>query len=162
MITEGSEAWRDLLGQRGYGSAPKAVPLKRDWRNGIYPAPVYVATFPDGKTVRMSFWSRAGKPLDYDRGRRLCEHWHDTIAGEPGLPSWATAGHVEVNDAFAGRDPFFIPHEVPPKTPARKRVTTKRLKATLAAIIHLPELPADQQTSEALRLVAEARELIAA
>ena len=47
MIIEGSEAWKDLLGKRGYGSAPKAVSLKRDWLRGIYPAPVYVATFAD-------------------------------------------------------------------------------------------------------------------
>ena len=46
--------------------------------------------------------------------------------------------------------------------PAHKRITVKQLKATLAAIIRLPELPADQQVSEAARLVAEAQELIAA
>ena len=81
MIIEGSEAWRDLLGKRGYGSAPKAVPLKRNWRNGIYPAPVYVATFADLKTVRMSFWNRIGKPWDVERGRAPCASWHRTMTG---------------------------------------------------------------------------------
>ncbi len=46
--------------------------------------------------------------------------------------------------------------------PVRKRVTTKQLKDTLAAILGLPELPAKEQVSEARRLVAEAQELIAA
>ena len=102
MIIEGTEAWADMLGKRGYGSAPKTAPMKRDWLKGIYPAPVYVATFSDGETVRMSFWNR------------------------------------------------------------RKRVTTKQLKITLAALIHLPELPVADQAAAARRLVAEARELIAA
>ncbi len=46
--------------------------------------------------------------------------------------------------------------------PARKRVTAKQLKITLAAIIRLPELPVGDQADAARRLVAEARELIAA
>lgn len=39
---------------------------------GIWPPPVYVATFADGSTVRMSYHSRAGKALDFARGRQLC------------------------------------------------------------------------------------------
>ena len=149
MIIEGSEAWKDLLGQRGYGSAPKAVPRKRDWRNGIYPAPVYVATFADLKTVRMSFWNRVGKPWDVERGRALCASWHRTMTG---LDCDIIAGHVEHNGQIQDTA----------SKPAHKRVTAKQLKSTLAAIIRLPELPANQQASEALRLVAEAQELIAA
>lgn len=37
----------------------------------IWPAPVYVGRFADGETVRLSFHSRAGKPLDFNRGRRI-------------------------------------------------------------------------------------------
>ncbi len=82
MITEGSKAWSDLLGKRGYGSAPKAVPTKRDWLKGIYPAPVYVAAFTDGMTIRMSFWNRVGKPWDVGRGQALCASWHRTMTGQ--------------------------------------------------------------------------------
>ena len=39
---------------------------------GRYPAPVAVVTFADGQTVRMSFWSQRGKPLDWDRAIRVC------------------------------------------------------------------------------------------
>ena len=149
MVIEGSEAWKDLLGKRGYGSAPKAVSLKRDWLKGVYPAPIYVATFADGATIRMSFWNRVGKPWDIERGRALCRNWHRTCTGTERL---IVAGHVE----HCGiRQPTQAP-------PARKRVTTKQLKTTLAAIIRLPELPAEQQATEAMRLVAEAQELIAA
>lgn len=37
----------------------------------IWPAPVYVGRFADGETVRMSFASRQGKALDFDRGRSI-------------------------------------------------------------------------------------------
>lgn len=37
---------------------------------GMLPAPVYEATFADGTTGRISFWSERGKPLDYAAGRR--------------------------------------------------------------------------------------------
>ncbi len=40
MVIEGTKAWADMLGKRGYGSAPKAVSLKRDWLKGIYLPPV--------------------------------------------------------------------------------------------------------------------------
>ena len=149
MVTEGSEAWKDLLGQRGYGSAPKAVSLKRDWLKGIYPAPVYMATFADLKTVRMSFWNRIGKPWDVQRGRALCKSWHRTMTG---TDCNIIAGHVE-HDGQVQETTTRL---------ARKRVTAKQLKATLAAIIHLPELPIADQAEAARRLVAEARELIAA
>ena len=40
-------------------------------RKCVYPYPVYEAHFSDNTVARLSFWSRAGKPLDVDRGRRL-------------------------------------------------------------------------------------------
>jgi hypothetical protein len=40
--------------------------------NSVWPPPVYVGLFADGETVRMSFSTRAGKPLDYERGRNVC------------------------------------------------------------------------------------------
>ena len=149
MIIEGTEAWADMLGKRGPAPAPKAISMKRDWLRGIYPAPVYVATFRDGETVRMSFWNKIGKPWDHERGRALCKNWHRTCTGQD---CNIVAGHVE-------HDGIRQPTQEPPR---RKRVTTKQLKATLAAIIRLPELPTADQAEAARRLVAEARELIAA
>ena len=33
---------------------------------------VYIAHFSDDIVRRMSFWSKAGKPIDHERGKRLC------------------------------------------------------------------------------------------
>lgn len=41
--------------------------------SGIRPSPVYEAHMSDGETVRMSFWSPKGKPIDMDAGRRTVE-----------------------------------------------------------------------------------------
>ncbi len=97
----------------------------------------------------MSFWSRIGKPWDVDRGRALCASWHRTMTGQD---HEIIAGHVE----YAGQV------QDTATKPARRRVTTKQLKATLAAILRLTELPAAEQPEAALRLVTEAQELIAA
>lgn len=40
--------------------------------NSIWPPPTYIAQFADGSEMRLSFWSRVGKPLDYEAGRRFC------------------------------------------------------------------------------------------
>ena len=149
MVIEGSKAWSDLLSKRGYGSAPKAVSLKRDWLKGIYPPPVYVATFADGRTVRMTFWNKVGKPWDAERGRRLCKGWHRTMTGTERM---IVAGHVEHDGRI---------QDTTTKS-ARKRGATKQLKTVLASLIQLPELPIADQADAARRLVAEARELIAA
>ena len=41
-------------------------------KHTLCPYPVYVAELADGTTRRMSFWQEAGKPWDFDRGRKLC------------------------------------------------------------------------------------------
>lgn len=51
----------------------------------IWPAPVYVARFRGGEVCRMSFYSLAGKPLDFDRGRRIC---CGVIGNERGMTNW--------------------------------------------------------------------------
>ena len=56
---------------------------------GMWPAPVYEAHFTDDTVRRMAFWSKAGKPVDVERGKRLC------ISVEPGkVFSW---GIVEID-----------------------------------------------------------------
>lgn len=67
----------------------------------IWPAPVYEGRFADGTVQRMSFYSLAGKPLDFDRGRRgAC------LRGLQPAASDIVCGHVEIgDDTFA--DPYF-------------------------------------------------------
>ena len=78
-----------------------------------------------------------------------CASWHRTMTGQD---REIVAGHVE----HAGQV------QDTATKPARKRVTAKQLKATLAAILRLTELLATEQPEAALRLVAEAQELIEA
>lgn len=42
-------------------------------RKGIYPAPVYEAVLSTGEHVRMSFFSRVGKPINFAAGRAAVE-----------------------------------------------------------------------------------------
>lgn len=63
---------------------------RSDGRNAVWPPPIYVATLANGATVRMSFYSRRGKPLDFERGRRVCSNLASQRA------SRAIAGHVEL------------------------------------------------------------------
>ena len=77
-------------------------------------------------------------------------NWHRTMTGQA---SDIIAGHVEHGGTIQDTT----------TKPARKRVTTKQLKTVLVAnLIRLPELPIADQAETARRLVAEARELIAA
>jgi hypothetical protein len=72
----------------------------------VWPAPVYVATFADGATIRLSFATKLGKPLDYERGRNLCcsiraremrPAWRDLPAG-CSAESLAAAGYFESDE----------------------------------------------------------------
>ena len=105
-------------------------------QRGVWPPPVYVATFADGEVVRMSYHSRAGKPLDHERGRRLCCQALGNERGRVGAtrligteslarPCWyvfapasdITAGHAEqAGDVI--RDPYFA---APAAASERKR-----------------------------------------
>lgn len=123
----------------------------------IWPAPVYVARLSDGETVRMSFHSRAGKPLDFDRGRRIVS---GVVGNEQGraaamknepyavsdsimlaryAPAKLAAGHVEWNDVIYP-DPHFAPTAVEPANKAK----TDSLSRMLAAI---GKLSADQRNA---------------
>jgi len=54
-------------------------------KRGIYPAPVYVAEFGDGTMGRASFWSPEGKPIDFERGRRVVA----TLYSRPDHGHWS-------------------------------------------------------------------------
>lgn len=64
---------------------------------GVYPFPVYVASYADGSTARYSFWTRAGKAIDFAAGFNVA-----LILGR-GVP---TAGYVESGGAQIP-DPHF-------------------------------------------------------
>ncbi len=72
------EAARVDTAQAWQGAAKLLFKVRRKPRTsggkfkGRYPAPVAVVTFANGQTVRMSFWSQRGKPLDWDRAIRVC------------------------------------------------------------------------------------------
>lgn len=64
---------------------------------GLQPYPTYVARYDDGSESRLSFYSRAGKPLDFAQGYNAA-----LVIGR----AKPIAGHVE----YAGKqiaDPFF-------------------------------------------------------
>lgn len=118
----------------------------------IWPPPVYVARFADGTECRMSIWSRQGRPLDFERGRKVCcqaigtERIFDARGkgvSKHAYHSWngwspddmrrlcqpatdIVAGHFD-QDGKITPDPFFMP-----EAPARKKMSAlDRLIASL-------------------------------
>lgn len=115
----------------------------------LWPCPVYVATFADGTTQRMSFASPASKPLDFERGRRLLA-WacaqeqpvyepveaYGRVTYEPRHAdgrTWNTGASFGLaeprTDMIAGfvdydgqrhDDPFFAPSNVVPMAPKKR------------------------------------------
>ena len=96
-------------------------------RKGMWPGPVYEGHFADGTIGRMSFWSKARKPLDFDRGRCVvtkCHLWCDKVLVD---------GWVEPPDAARIQDPFFnggITTATPIK--AQPRFNAKAARAAIA------------------------------
>ena len=84
-----------------------------------YPLAVYVATFANGETARLSVGARKGK-VDFDRARNMVAHmwrnWHNPTGGLIDYNSYFTmpprtdmvAGHVE-HEGDIVADPFFAP-----------------------------------------------------
>ncbi len=94
-------------------------------RKCVYPHPTYEAHFADGTVARMSFWSAAGKPWDFNRGWRvLATAYRKQIV----------AGYVEHDDQSKPwvrvADPFFTGEAV-----AVRRRKPKRYKETLAYLV---------------------------
>ena len=122
-------------------------------RKGMWPGPVYEGHFDDGTVDRMSFWSKAGRPFDFGRGRRvvgLCT---------PNRGKKMVAGYVERD--VPGEpwtrvpDPFFtngaVEHEA-----QRKRVTAKQLRTVLESFLNtLP--PASEAVARDLTAAEIAR-----
>lgn len=68
---------------------------------GIYPPPVYVAVTQDGAEHRFSFWSPAGKPIDFARGRRAVE---SLLLTNPDCSPRQTVASVIFETGFAAFD----------------------------------------------------------
>lgn len=130
--------WKRLM-ESGYGvSTPehadardiqeRLLPHRRKARNdfkvgaGLQPFPVYVATMADGTETRLSFWSRAGKPVDFADGFNAA-----MVIGR-NVP---VAGYVEHNGQRLV-DPHFTPELAQAKT--RKESAASRLAAIVKAL----------------------------
>ncbi len=119
-------------------------------RKCVYPFPVYEAHFDSGRVLRMSFWTPSGKPIDPERGRRLCslseEDYGNLIDGfvehdALGEPWWRV------------RDSHFSGEAT---TPAKPRVTAKQAKQAVADLLRVIDGRGDAGA------IDRARELIAA
>ncbi len=102
-------------------------------RKCTYPYPVYESRFPDGSVVRMSFWTKAGKPFDFASGRRSCE-LHKGMT--------AIAGFVEHDDLgkpwVRVADPYFSGEVVEPVR-AKPKATRKEIIKELARLADYAE-----------------------
>jgi hypothetical protein len=101
---------------------------------GIWPPPVYCAELETGEIARLSFWSRRGKPLDFDRGRHsVATIYRDTSLDLPrtpaafrgtdymAMPARLVRGWVEI-DGKNYLDPHFTNHG-----PGYEMLTTSKL-----------------------------------
>jgi hypothetical protein len=151
--------------------------MARKKLNSIWPLPVYVATFANGETARLSFGSPLGKPLDFARGRRMVCHAARDWQNEPGAvttrghwtndhPYYATPpradivdGRVEVDgDVF--RDPHFMP--AAPVVPLARGSKTPTRAAYARVLAMLPELTTAQLDELAAAVAETLNEKIAA
>ena len=102
-------------------------------RKALHPYPTYESRFADGTVVRMSFWTRAGKPFDFASGRRSCELHRGMMA---------IAGFVEHDDPgkpwVRVADPYFTSGAVEPEK-AKPKATRKEIIKELARITDYAE-----------------------
>ena len=120
-------------------------------RKGMMPGPIYEAHFADGSIGRMSFWSKVGKPFDFERGRRVLSMCYE----KPII-----AGYVERDAAgepwIRMPDPFFTNGAVEQET-RRKRVTARQLRTALQSL--LDTLPPASDAGERDLTAAEIAQL---
>lgn len=64
----------------------KQAKKPRRSKKGRYPFPIAVATFTNGVTRRMTFWSAHDKPLDWNRAERLCRLSYRNRYGKQATP----------------------------------------------------------------------------
>ena len=125
-------------------------------RKALYPYPTYQASFSDGTVARMSFWTRAGKPFDFDAGRRACE----AHMGAPAIDGYVE--HDVPGEPWVRiRDPHFSGET---SIVAKPRINGIKLKKAALAVVeqstingeNIPMIPpkALQDLREALNLEA--------
>ena len=110
-------------------------------RKGLYPQPVYVAIADDWTVRRMTFFSRSGKPLDIERGRRIVQ----MLSNMEGRR--IVSGHVEIEGKCVAKDDFSV-------TTKRKRGPSA--KVYLTALKELLDNPGYDTRRKALELVEQA------
>ena len=126
---------------------------------GIWPPPVYVAEFDDGTVGRVSFHTPAGKPFDFEAGRRsaatifsrpeiayqfkgsdnhqaLCRSFFETYPPRVVVDGWVEHD-VPGQPWVRVRDPHFEPQAEP--VAKLKRPSAKKLTEAIAAAIRILE-----------------------
>ena len=102
-------------------------------RKALHPYPVYECHFQDRTVVRMSFWTKGGKPFDFASGRRSCELHRGMTA---------IAGFVEHDDPgkpwVRVADPHFTSGAVEPAK-AKPKATRKEIIKELARMTDYAE-----------------------
>ena len=103
------------------------MPRRTNGSKCMYPYPVYEAHFADNTVLRMSFWTKAEQPFDFDTGRAHCE-----IA----MLSPAVDGFIEHDDPskpwLRVRDPRFSGEAIEAIKP---RINGVRLKKAALAVV---------------------------
>ena len=94
---------------------------------GIFPAPIYQAHFTDGTHIRMSFWSHKDKPMDVDRGMRLC------MVTKHAKNRRFSHGLIDIGDELRPVESF--PQITPRKPPIRAARVREIVKAMTAEAI---------------------------
>ena len=116
-------AYAQAMGESFWGPIRAARrTTRKDFKSGqgLAPMPVYVATMKGGRQVRVTFWSRAGKPVDFASG------FNCAMTIGRGIP---VSGHVE----HLGRT-MSDPHFAQVKEVSRKETPATRLKALRDAV----------------------------
>ncbi len=103
------------------------MPRRNNRSKCIYPYPTYECHFADNRVLRMSFWSKAGQPFDFEAGRAHCE-----IA----MLAPAVDGYVEYDNPskpwLRVRDPHFSGEIIETVKP---RINGVKLKKAALAVV---------------------------
>ncbi len=119
--------------------------MKRNisYKKGLWPAPVYEAHFADNTVGRMSFWTQAGKPINFEAGRKMLEKVYGKIV---------KTGYVEQDEIGKPWSREVDPLHTSTDKPAR--ITAKRALRELLAALETPDADLPAALAQARKLAA--------
>ena len=92
------EAWKAAaMALYAVRAQPKAP---RNGKRCRYPFPVAVATFADGTVIRRTFFSAAGKPMDWARAERICDRGYRYERAIRAMRASLAPRHLGAPDVF--------------------------------------------------------------